>query len=247
LIGYYGTTGPGLGILGRYDLATTLDLLNEQIQPYRDLDPCVEIVPVFHIVTTVADASPGADGDYNHRMPHESIQEWIDGVKAAGGLAVLDVQVGRGSVMTELSLLEPLLLQPNVHLAIDPEFIVGEVEVPGTDLGRISGEGINEAQAWLNGVAERAGEHKALVIHQFDDRMVLNKEVIQDYPLVDLVWDADGTWTGPAAKIADYNQYRQEGGFEYGGIKLFYKCDSPLMTPEQVMSLDPPPAYIIYQ
>jgi len=246
VVAYYGTCGPGLGILGRYDIPTTLQLLEEQIQPYRELDPCVEIVPAFHIVTTVADASPGEDGDYSHRIPHESIQVWIDGITAAGGIAVLDVQPGRGDVMTELSLLEPLLRLPSVHLAIDPEFIVGEDQVPGTNLGHTSGEGINEAQAWLNVIAEQVGEPKILVIHQFDDRMMENKEAIQDYPLVNLVWDADG-FGGPGAKKGDYNQYHNEAGFEYGGLKIFYNYDTPVMSPAEVMGIEPPPAYIIYQ
>jgi hypothetical protein len=76
--------------------------------------------------------------------------------------------------------------------------------------------------------------------------MASNKDIIQDYPLVDLVWDADG-FGGPGAKVGDYQQYRNEGGFEYGGFKIFYVYDSPALTPGQVMALDPPPAYIIYQ
>jgi hypothetical protein len=138
-----------------------------------------------------------------------------------------------------------LVRQPGVHLAIDPEFIVGDGEVPGTNLGSITGEAVNAAQAWLNAIAEQAGEGKILVIHQFDDRMVVNKGVIQDYPLVYLVWDADG-FGGPGAKKGDYHQYRDEG-FEYGGFKIFYRYDTPVMTPEEVMALSPPPAYIIYQ
>ena len=246
MIAYYGTTGPGLGILGRHDVTTTLALLTEQAQPYRELDPCVETVPVFHIVSTIADAGPGEDGDYNHRVPHEDLQVWIDGILAAGGLAVLDIQPGRSPLTTELSLVEPLLRLPGVHLAVDPEFIVGEEGIPGTNLGHITGEAINGVQTWLNGIAEQVGEHKILVIHQFEDRMVENKDVIQDYPLVDMVWDADG-FGGPWAKIGDYRQYRNEAGFEYGGIKLFYDYDVDLLMPAQVMGLDPPPAYIIYQ
>ncbi len=246
MIAYYGTTSRGLGILGRHDVTTTLALLSEQIQPYRELDPCVQTVPVFHIVSTIADAGPGEDGDYNHRVPHENLQVWIDGILAAGGLAVLDIQPGRSALTTELSLVEPLLRLPGVHLAVDPEFIVGEEGIPGTNLGHITGEAINEVQAWLNGIAEQVGEHKILVVHQFEDRMVENKDVIQDHPLVDLVWDADG-FGGPWAKIADYHQYRDEAGFEFGGFKIFYDYDSPVMTPEQVMGLDPPPAYIVYQ
>jgi len=247
IVAYYGApSGPGLGILGRYDANGTLTRLQEQIEPYRALDPCVETIPAFHMVTTVADAYPGEDGDYNHRVSHETIQPWIDIAASAGGLSVLDIQIGRGALTTELNLIEPLLLQPTVHLAVDPEFIVGEGEVPGTDLGRIDGATINAIQAWLNDVAERSGENKILVIHQFNDRMVVEKAQIQDYPLVDLVWDADG-FGGQEAKIGDYNQYRDEGGFEYGGIKIFYRYDNPPMSPERVMGLQPPPAYVLYQ
>jgi len=247
LVAYYGTPlGPGLGILGRHDMPATLELLSEQAQAYRELDPCTEVVLVFHMVTTIADASPGEDGDYNHRVPHETILPWINGIAAVGGISVLDLQLGRGDLDTELSLIEPLLRLPTVHLAVDPEFIVGEEEIPGTNLGQIDGETINHVQAWLNAIAEQVGEQKILVIHQFNDRMMENKDAIQDYPLVNLVWDADG-FGGAGAKIGDYNQYRGEPGFEYGGLKIFYNYDVPVMTPAQVMALDPPPAYILYQ
>ncbi len=246
IIAFYGTTGPGLGILGRYDIPTTLTLLFEQVQPYRDLDPCVETIPAFHIITTVADANPGPDGDYSHRIDHESVRVWIDAVASVGGVSVLDLQIGRGDLGVELSLIEPLLRLPGVHLAVDPEFISWDGEIPGTNLGHMTGEGINYVQSWLSGVAEQTGEPKILVIHQFDDRMIWNKHVIQDYPLVDLVWDADG-FGGPGAKVGDYVQYRGEGGFEYGGFKVFYRYDTPVMTEVEVLAMQPPPAYVIYQ
>jgi hypothetical protein len=247
LVAYYGVpTGPGLGILGAYDVQTMLGLLRAQASAYQQLDPCVQVIPVFHTVVTIADAYPGEDGDYNHRLTPETLRWWLDTAAAEGVWVVLDIQPGHSPPGTELSIFEPYLLEPNVHLAVDPEFMMGEGEIPGTDLGRIDGETVNEAQAWLNGVAERAGQHKILIIHQFENRMMENKDVIQDYPLVDLVWDADG-FGGPGAKIGDYNQYRTEPGFEYGGIKLFYDYDTPVMTPDQVMALAPPPAYIVYQ
>ena len=61
-----------------------------------------------------------------------------------------------------------------------------------------------------------------------------------------LVWDADG-FGGPEAKTGDYVQYSHEAGFEYGGFKLFYDLDTPLMSPQQVLGLYPPPAVVIYQ
>jgi hypothetical protein len=246
-VAFYGVPiGRGLGILGAHDVGTTLALLREQAQAYRQLDPCVEIVPVFHTVVTVADAYPGGDGDYNHRLTTETLRWWLDTAAAEGVWVVLDIQPGHSPLPAELGFVEPYLHEPNVHLAVDPEFMVDQDGVPGTKLGRIDGETINAVQGWLNAIAERTGERKILVIHQFNDRMVVNKGTIQDYPLVDLVWDADG-YGGPGAKIGDYNQYRGEAGFEHGGFKLFYDLDTPLMTPAQVMALNPPPAYIVYQ
>jgi dipeptidyl aminopeptidase/acylaminoacyl peptidase len=247
LIAYYGTPlGRGLGVLGRNDITTTLRLLNEQAQVYRDLDPDVETVPVFHMVTTIADRYPGDDGDYNHRVPQELIRQWINGVEAVGGWSVLDVQPGRADLDTEWDVVEPLLLERTVHLALDPEFIVSDEEVPGENLGRITGPQVNHIQARLDRIGRAIGHRKMLIVHQFDDRMIQQKAMILDYPFVELVWDADG-FGGPGPKIEDYNQYRQEAGFEHGGFKLFYDEDEPLMTPEQVLGLEPPPSVVIYQ
>jgi hypothetical protein len=247
LVAYYGTPlGPGLGILGRNGLTTTLSLLKEQVQVYRDLDPDVQTIPIFHMVTTIADDFAGPDGDYNHRVPHEIIRRWIDGVEAAGGWAVLDVQPGRADLEEEIGQIEAFLLEPTVHLAVDPEFIVSAEEVPGEDLGRITGPQVNRVQARVDQIGRAVGQRKILIIHQFDDRMIEQKDAILDYPFVELVWDADGFGT-PGSKIRDYDQYRVEAGFEYGGFKLFYDYDDPLMTAEEVLGLEPPPSLVIYQ
>jgi hypothetical protein len=247
LVAFYGVPiGRGLGILGAHEVTTTLRLLRDTAEAYRQVDPCVEVVPVFHTVVTIADAHPGEDGDYSHRLSPETLRWWLDTAAAQGVWVVLDVQPGRSPLTSELSFVEPFLQEPNVHLAVDPEFMVGDEGIPGKNLGRIDGETLNAVQAWLNGVAERSGQHKILVVHQFDSSMIENKAAIQDYPLVDLVWDADG-YGPPGAKSGDYNQYRGEPGFEYGGLKLFYNLDKPLMTPAQVLALEPRPAYVVYQ
>ena len=247
IVSFYGSTGPGLGILGRYDITTTLTLLLEQVQVYRDLDPTVETIPAFHIIATVADANPGEDEDYNHRVSSDSLRLWIDAIHNAGGWAFLDVQAGHSDLDTELDLIEPFLMEPYVFLAVDPEFLmVEEGHVPGTDLGQISGPRINQVQARLEAIARATGQRRILIIHQFDNRMITQKECIVDYPCVDLIWDADG-FGGPSAKIGDYNQYRGETGFEYGGFKVFYDYDTPVMTPMEVLGLVPPPTLVIYQ
>jgi hypothetical protein len=119
-------------------------------------------------------------------------------------------------------------------------------EIPGTNLGQITGPQVNWLQARMEQIARATGQRKLLVIHQFDDRMIEQKERILNYPLVDLVWDADG-FGSASPKIGDYIQYSGETGFEYGGFKIFYRYDASVMTPEQVLALDPPPILVIYQ
>ncbi|MGC9523119.1 MAG: hypothetical protein ACP5HG_14700 [Anaerolineae bacterium] len=247
-VGLYGTPGSrGLGILGTASATDTVTMTIQQAYAYQTLLPGTQVAPFFHMVTTIADAHPGPDGDYVHRVSTETIQGWIDVARAHGLFSVLDIQPGHSPIASELAYVEPFVRQPGVHLAVDPEFMMLDgVSVPGQKIGSMTGELVNVVQAWLSTQAEIAGERKVLVIHQFDDRMFSSKEQITDYPLVDLVWDADG-FGGPGAKIWDYRQYAAEPGFEFGGFKLFYDYDVPLMTPQQVLELVPHPVFVIYQ
>jgi hypothetical protein len=248
LVAYYGSPVSGrMGVLGAYDLQTMLEHLRAEAAAYQALDPCLQVVIVFEMVVTVADGFPGEDGDYNHRLAPETLRQWLDIAAREGAWVVLDVQPGRSPIETELAVIEPYLREPNVHLAIDPEWAVGPEQIPGVHSGRVDGETINWIQTWLSQIAQDTGEQKILVIHQFRDDVITNKHLVQDYPLIDMVWHADG-WGSHTAKVADYNQYREEAGFENGGFKLFYQEDYyPIMTPQQVMSLYPPPAFISYQ
>ncbi len=246
-VGFYGApSGPGLGILGTSTATATVALVTEQALAYQSLLTDAVVIPFFHMVTTVADASPGLDGDYNHRMSPEIIQVWIDVAHMYGLVSVVDIQTAHSPVLTELEYVKPFLRQKDVHLAIDPEFMMQDGAIPGQYIGFMPVETLNIAQAWLNELADSVGERKALIIHQFDNRMFSDKELIEDYPLVDLVWDSDG-FGGPGAKIGDYLQYASEPGFEYGGFKLFYNYDTPVMSPAQVLGLDPRPVFVVYQ
>ncbi len=149
--------------------------------------------------------------------------------------------------MTELAAVEQYLRQKDVHLAIDPEFMMlTNGGVPGSQIGHLTAQTLNIAQEWLNNLAQSVGEQKVLIIHQFDNRMISGKESIIHYPFVDLVWDSDG-FGGPGAKMGDYNQYAAEPGFEFGGFKLFYNYDTPVMTPGQVLGMNPRPVFVVYQ
>jgi hypothetical protein len=76
--------------------------------------------------------------------------------------------------------------------------------------------------------------------------MIANKEQLAPVPGVQLVVEFDG-WGSPDLKRTGYAATITQQPIEYNGIKLFYKQDQPLMTPQDVLDLSPVPDIIIYQ
>jgi hypothetical protein len=93
---------------------------------------------------------------------------------------------------------------------------------------------------------EKQPPPKILIVHEFESDMIYNKEQIKPLPGVDVVIDMDG-FGSPEAKIVNYEIFVRDELIEFGGIKLFYKQDDPLLTPEQIVALDPSPVVVIYQ
>jgi hypothetical protein len=87
---------------------------------------------------------------------------------------------------------------------------------------------------------------KVLIVHQFLPEMVQHWQKIKPLPGVSFIMDTDGFGT-PAEKIANYHAFITDQPIGYGGFKLFYTQDTPLMTPAQVLALKPPPLLVIYQ
>ena len=76
--------------------------------------------------------------------------------------------------------------------------------------------------------------------------MVTNASAIKTDPRVQVVMVMDG-FGGPSIKTRQFDALIAGQRVEYTGFKLFYRHDEPLMTPEQVLLLDPAPDLIIYQ
>ena len=163
----------------------------------------------------------------------------------------LDVQVGRSTLREELPRLIPFLMRPNVHLGLDPEFSMKGGHKPGTRIGTLDAADINYASDLL---AKLVTEHhlppKVLVVHRFTRPMLTNARKIELDPRVQIVVNMDG-WGAPWLKRASYRQYVYSEPVQFTGFKLFYHNDTkkgnPLMTPAQVLELNPRPLYIQYQ
>lgn len=235
-----------MGILGELSDSDLVSALYQRAAMYEEAGG-LPVQPAIELIACVAQDNPGEDGLYRARTSPDVIQYYADLAAANGMLLVLDVQVGHSNVMDEVEAILPFLQQSNVHLAIDPEFDMWGGDVPGDVIGSTTAAAINYAQGMLSQiVAEQGGPNKMLIVHQFTPYMISDKGSIVDDPNVDLAIVMDGFGTADL-KIKHYNMFVRDEPVEYGGIKLFFTQDTPLMSPDEVMALEPMPDVIIYQ
>ena len=248
IITFYGHPhDPNMGILGEHSPEELLPLLEQQVNEYAAIDPSRPAVGALELIATVAQPKPGPDGTYILDTDLTTLTKYIDFAEQHNLLVFLDVQVGRGTVATEFEKVRPLLKRPHVHLAIDPEFAMAEGEVPGQVIGSVNASSIAYAQAELaKMVTELNLPPKILIVHQFQEEMIMDKMTLAPVDNVQLVIDADG-YGAPEMKIAVYNFLVRDEPIQFAGLKLFYKQDAPLLTPAEVTALNPVPDVIVYQ
>jgi hypothetical protein len=248
IVAYYGhPNDPELGILGQFDKQDLLEQLLDEVAAYEEAEPARDVIPAFEVIGSVAQVEPGPDGTHVLQTDDATIRDYIEFTQENNILMIIDIQIGKTSVEDELALIEEYLAEPNVHLAIDPEFAWGPEHTPGVDYGSINARDINYAQEQLARIVE---EHdlppKVLIVHRFTDGMVRNFEDIDQVENVQFVLDFDG-YGDPPSKQEGYDLFVKESDAQHGGIKLFYDQDRPLMQPEDVLELDPAPDFVMYQ
>lgn len=254
IISYYGHPNSAqMGILGEGSMDDALVQLQEQGAAFEAADPSHPVVLAFELITTVAQGSPGDDGLYVAYSGDEIVQQYLDYVTANGLILILDIQIGLDTLPNQVERVRKWLEYPNVHLAIDPEFslraneVVPNDRIPGEFIGEVDGNDVNVALEMVNQIVVDKGlPPKVVIVHQFESDMIFHKDAITVPANVQFVLDMDG-FGGMDAKVTNYGIFVTDELIEYGGIKLFYQQDDPLMTPEQIIVLDPSPLVVIYQ
>ncbi len=253
VVAYYGNLySTKMGVLGEYSEAEVFRRLNVEIKKWETADPATPVQPALHYIVATAQGSAGADGMYRFRMPDEQIDKVLAMAKIINAIVFLDIQVGLSSFEKEIPHLEKYLKMPNVHLGLDPEFSMKTGAKPGTVIGTMSSKDINFAINYLSKlVQENNLPPKILVVHRFTQPMVTGYKNIKVTPEVQFVLDMDG-WGTKERKIDSYQAYVQKEPVQFTGFKLFYKNDfrqkgSVIMTPKELMKLQPRPIYIQYQ
>ena len=245
LVAYYGAAvSTRMGVLGETDPDTAAARLFAQAQQW--VTPDQGVLPTFELITTIATSFPGAAGNYTAFTDAADVQRYLDAARRHGAYLLLDLQPGRSDFLTQAKVYEQFLMQPDVGLALDPEWRMGPSQIPARVIGSASAEEINGVTAWLSDLVMTNGlPEKLLVIHQFTHQMVRDRPAIVDRPGLAITFHADGFGTVPQ-KLAKYEQLHAAPPF-YSGLKLFLDEDQRVMTPAEVLALDPPPELITYQ
>jgi hypothetical protein len=248
IVAYYGSPSvPSMGILGEHDAETLAWLLRARADRFDDLNGDAGVVPALHLVFAVAQPETGADGLYLRYVDDRTVRQYIDLARRHGFALVLDLQIGHSSALDEVRKILPYLEEPDVHVALDPEFALAGGARPGAAIGALGASDINAVQ-WLLGefTSRRGLPRKMLIVHQFETDMISDADAIERSDGVDLVIDMDGY--GPAeVKAVKYARYGAAPYAPFGGIKVFLRHDPDLMSERQLLDLRPRPAFFIYQ
>jgi len=252
IIAYYGNPlSKRMGVLGEYEPDEMLRRFDRAVAEWNAADPSTPVQPALHLIAVVAQAEAGVSGKYRTIMRDTLVEQVYRWAQSRDALLFVDIQVGHSDIRELLPRFDHFLSRPDVHLGVDPEFMMKTGHKPGAKIGTIDASDINYITAHL---AELVKKHnlppKVLVVHRFTRGMVTNSKDIQLRPEVQIVMHMDG-WGAPWLKRDTYRDYIVREPVQYTGFKLFYHNDTkkgdPLMAPADLLKLHPTPLYIQYQ
>lgn len=265
LIAYYGhPDASGMGALGQQDgPEETFEAMQPLLEEYDTGDAIV--VPTFNPIATVAHnggstgrpddpfASGGAQYvDYSSMHPPDRFTEYVEYADQIDGYVTLDFQPGRNDFLYQVRQYEELLLNPNVGVALDPEWRLGPGEEHLEQIGSVPAAELNEVINYLADLVRDNGlPQKLVLLHQFRMSMIENRDALVDREEIALVIQMDGEGQG-GLSVKDNTWRAITAGTEdahwHWGWKNFFERDNPAPnTPADTLSKRPQPVYVSYQ
>jgi len=248
MVALYGAVDtPALGVLGEQPADAAIiraKQLAAEYQPFTGQ----HMYPAFEIIATVAAAEPTTNGDYSREADPTTLKPWVDAAKKAGVYVVLDLQPGRSDFLSQARMYEPLLAEPHVGLALDPEWRLGPTQYHLQQVGSVGVDEVNATGTWL---ADLTKQHKLpqklFLLHQFRDSMIAGREQLQSHPELMTVVQMDGNGS-QQAKDSTWQTITTAppAGINFGW-KNFYDEDHPMLAPDATMKHVPQPWYVSYQ
>ncbi len=253
IVAFYGNPlSKRMGALGEYPKDEMLRRLKVEVGRWQAADPSTPVQPALHLIAVVAQGEAGTAGKYRMIIPDAIVTQVYGWAKEANALLFIDIQTGHDDIRTILPRFEWLLKNPDVHLGIDPEFnLIKSGAKPGKKIGTYDAADINYVSGYLKDLVKKYNlPPKVLVVHRFTKNGVTNARNIIVRPEVQIVLNMDG-WGAPWLKRDSYKSYVVAEPVQFTGFKLFFHNDTkkgePLLTPKEVLRLNPKPIYIQYQ
>lgn len=205
------------------------------------------VLPAMELIAVIAAGAPGDDGMYRTRQAHKVIGRYLRAARRIKALLILDIQPGRSDFLIEARKLKRWLRQPDVSLALDPEWRVDAPNVPGQVIGSVSAQEVNAVSFWLERLSRRHDlPQKLLLIHRFTHDMIRDQQQLKPRPRIALAINVDG-FGGRAVKQAKYRDFARAGDHFFDGFKLFYHEDTNVLAPRQVVRMRPSPQIVVYE
>ena len=206
------------------------------------------VLPAFELISTIVHADPGDDGDHSARQPNKVIGRYLRAARRNDMLLILDVQPGYAPFMREVRALRRWLKEPDVSLALDPEWSLRAAGAArsGDRLDERVGRERRVGRTCRSIVRENDLPEKLLVVHRFTNDMIENEGALKRYPGVALTVNVDG-FGNRANKRSKYREFTRGRRGRHHGFKLFYNEDTNLMQPRGVLSLRPQPELVVYE
>jgi hypothetical protein len=250
LVGYAGVTGAAtLGRLGTGPLNQRVAEIERRAKPYA---ADREILPVVEVIATVVQASSGRDGRHRVRLTDAQIATYHKAARKHRAVMLLNLQPGRSEFITEAKAFEKWLKEPDVGVALDPEWAMDPGQRPGGAYGHTTGAELDEVSRYLASLVKRYDlPEKIMVYHQVARSVVRKESGLKDREGVVVVKSVDGL--GPQGpKINTYRVVNKTTPkFVHAGFKLFFTEDRAdggrLMTPREVLALKPRPEYVMHE
>lgn len=240
--------------LGRGSIGTPNEgvrVASEELAPQYAGDK--PVLPAFMLIATLAtEASNG--GRNSTRLTDAQIETYLTAARNHGAILILDIQPGHSPWMDEVRAYTRWLKEPDVSLAIDPEWNMPPGKNPGEVFGTTSAAEINEISAYMQRISdENKLPQKLLVVHELTPGQLTDQSEIVDRPGVQTVLDVDGVGSADE-KVATYVKLTNlTRGKQFPmGFKLFFQDDTKggaeMMTPDDVMNtLIPQPDLVVYE
>lgn len=244
LLTLYGAPQLERTILGRRSSRAAVRDLERRVRPYERVGDR-PVIPGFDLIGVIANSTPGPGRKYRTRQPDRLIAEYLDRVRTLDGRLILDIQPGRSTALKEIVAMKRWIVEPDVDVAIDPEWNVGPRGVPGETPGRITAAEINQASLRLNRIVENEGlPPKVLVVHQFTRRMIGARAAIKQREGVQVIMNFDGIGS-PRAKKAGYAALATRGLFN--GFSIFVLLDTRVIGARAILDLLPTVDFAMFQ